>query len=72
MRKRYRHPQLPVTNGIKARLACTLCSKVHDLPEVNYLEVGLTDYGIQVWCTKHNVSVAHLRIQRPRIRKKLP
>ena len=65
---------LPTERMIMSTLKCSQCAAVHDLPEVNHLEVGLTHVGaalcIQVWCTKHNVSIFHQRLQRQRIRRK--
>lgn len=51
---------------ITAYFHCKLCIK--ELPagtspaEYQKIQCGLTSYGFQVWCKRHDVSVAHFKL----------
>lgn len=63
---------LPNTWQIKHVLECKRC--IESCPAGMLLEdyvrvtVGLTPYGLQVWCKRHQVNVAHLDFRGARIR----
>lgn len=54
-------------NRIYAYMHCTLClgemPHDHSPREWARLEVGITEDGIQVYCTRHDVNVNHLKIE---------
>lgn len=39
---------------------CSACHVDGLKPKDQSLEIGSTDYGIQIWCRRHNKNVAHL------------
>jgi hypothetical protein len=49
---------------IKAYMHCGLC--LQEMPEgvsaqqFQRIEVGWTEYGLQVWCRRHDVNICHI------------
>lgn len=58
---------IPNTNEIKAFLHCALC--LQEKPagisprEWAKLEIGWTEFGLQVWCQRHECNVMHVDFQ---------
>lgn len=52
---------------ITTYLHCAKC--LRELPvgtspmDYQRVQVGLTEYGIQVWCTRHDLNVAHVTLE---------
>jgi len=71
----------PLRNEIDAFLHCPACLKqvradveLHDESPRSYarLEIGLTKTGLQIWCTRHELNVAHFEIPRAYFRRVKP
>jgi hypothetical protein len=58
---------IPNTNEIQAFLHCGLCleERPPDQSPRDYaqMEVGMTPWGFQVWCKRHEVNVLHVDYQ---------
>lgn len=58
-----RVPSIPASKSIVRVVHCRICmtERPADVPPVEYarLSVGLTPIGLQVWCDRHDVNVAH-------------
>ena len=67
-KKKVEQRVIPATNGIKMFFHCREClneyfrDKIADQSPADYskLDVGFTDLGIQVWCRRHELNVAHI------------
>lgn len=63
---------IPTTLSITAYMHCGKC--IDELPrgvspsEYQRLEIGLTDIGLQVWCKRHNLNVAHIDFDGAKVR----
>lgn len=61
-----RNPSKVVTNSfeIKHFLECKRCAESCPvgitIQEWQDIQVGLTAYGLQIWCTRHNSNVFHV------------
>ena len=59
---------LPLHHCIKNYLVCEDCmeewanneSDARSPQEATKLDIGFTDRGLQVWCPKHGINVAHI------------
>ena len=58
---------LPLGHSIQSYLVCEDCMKEwSETPtrpahqEVTKLDVGFTEHGLQVWCPKHGINIAHI------------
>lgn len=54
------HPEL----DIRVHVVCKLCLEEHgDTPLGEYVRiaVGLTDYGMQIYCLRHRVSIQRVK-----------
>lgn len=64
--------QLPTTNEIRDYLYCAKCDdscpSTETLKNWQRLSIGLTSYGLQVWCDRHNVNVLHFDLSGNRVR----
>ncbi len=60
-RKAQRLTALP---SIKLYLHCTVCLEAKpdgvSPKEWSQVQVGFTDVGIQIWCDRHDINVAHI------------
>jgi hypothetical protein len=65
MAKKPRH--IPAKNMIDTFFHCRRCLEERpptESPESwSRLSVGLTSLGLQVWCHRHNINVAHIDFQ---------
>lgn len=58
---------IPATLSIKTFFHCRKC--IAELPPgrspQNYrrYDIGFTDIGVQVWCTRHNCNVVHIHFE---------
>jgi hypothetical protein len=59
--------RIPNNNCITAYLHCALC--LQELPsgispkEWSRTQTGFTELGLQIWCNRHEVNVAHINFQ---------
>lgn len=55
---------IPATLCIEGYMHCSICiqEKPDHVSPADYqrLSVGWTEVGLQVWCRRHNVNVAHI------------
>jgi hypothetical protein len=59
---------LPLHHAIKSYLVCDDCMKewaenpeeTRSPQEMTKLDVGFTEHGLQVWCPKHEINIAHI------------
>ena len=59
---------LPLGHSIQSYLVCEDCMKewsedpneTRSPQEVTKLDVGFTEHGLQVWCPKHGINIAHI------------
>ena len=56
--------KIPVNNCIQLYFHCSLCLKQkpsHISPkEYQQIQAGWTKQGIQIWCTRHDINIAHI------------
>ena len=60
--------QLPLHHSIKNYLVCDDCMRewaenpleTRSPQEMTKLDIGFTEYGLQVWCPKHEINIAHI------------
>jgi hypothetical protein len=61
-----REGRLPIDNAIGGFICCGLCQKERpkNIAMRHYarLNVGFTEEGLQIWCTRHDVNVLHLQL----------
>lgn len=59
--------KLPNTNGIRVFMHCKRCLRERpedkSPQEWRQLDVGFTKEGLQVWCTRHDMNVAHIHFE---------
>ena len=63
--------KIPNTFEIKNDLYCNTCAEScpvgMTLQEWGDLRVGLTSYGVQIWCNRHKVNVMHFDFRGARV-----
>ena len=59
---RKEHPTIPDTNEIKSFIHCKDCldGLSDDESYDQWIEVGFTEIGLQVWCREHKVNIVHI------------
>lgn len=65
------HNRVPHTFEIKNDLDCRQCAESCPvgmaMQEWSDLRVGLTAYGVQIWCVRHKANVAHFDFRGQRV-----
>ncbi len=53
---------IPDTNEIKSFIHCKECldSLSEEESYHQWIEIGFTEIGIQVWCRLHNINIVHI------------
>lgn len=66
-----KNPNLPHTFEIKHVLECKKCVEAcppgTSLKDYQRVSVGLTPYGLQLWCTRHQANVFHVDFRGARL-----
>lgn len=50
-----------IESDIQMFFHCNKCLKEASIPQ--YIEVGFTEVGIQVWCRRHNLNIIHINFE---------